>query len=69
MWLKLSWNGCFSKTILHFLTTKTPSTPRSYEYEELQYSWRFSAPCAEASFVSGKTKDYLLKMALGEEKT
>jgi hypothetical protein len=62
MWLKLSWNGCFSKTILHFLTTKTPSTPRSYEYEELQYSWR-------SPRLGGKTKDYLLKMALGEEKT
>ena len=26
--------------LLNFLTAKTTSTPRSYEYKELQYSWR-----------------------------
>jgi hypothetical protein len=47
----------FLKNNLHFLTTKTPSTPRSYEYKELPYSWR-------SPRLGGKTQDYLLETAL-----
>jgi hypothetical protein len=42
---------------LHFLTAKTLNTPRSYEYKELQYSWR-------SPRLGGKTQDYLLETAL-----
>jgi hypothetical protein len=42
---------------LYFLTTKTPSTPRSYEYKGHQYSWR-------SPRLGGEIQDYLLEMAL-----
>ncbi len=46
----------FLKNNLAFFNHETPSTPRSYEYKELLYSWR-------SPRLGGKTQDYLLETA------
>ena len=49
----------FKNKLVFFLAAKTPSTPRSYEYKEHQYSWR-------SPRLGGEIQDYLLEMALNK---
>jgi hypothetical protein len=56
----MSWDGLvpfLKNELVFFFTTKTPSTPRSYEYKGHQHPWR-------SPRLGGEIQDYLLEMAI-----